>query len=158
MKPALHYLTAAALALWWGGFTFYALVVIPAAQHVLHSHVKVGFITQEVTGWINGCGTVALAFLLWHRLAEPGGTSRARRWFWIAWLVLLVGQICLFLLHPQMDALLDFSNREILDEPRFYSLHRVYLCISTVQWLAGLGLLGMFIPQPMGPDQRREGR
>ena len=154
MKPVLHYLTILTLALWWGGFTFYALVVIPAAQHVLHSHVKVGFITQEVTGWINGCGTITLVFLLGHRLAAPGGTARARRWFWRAWLVLLVGQIFLLLLHPRMDALLDFAHREILDEPRFYFLHRVYLCVSTAQWLAGLGLLGMVLPRNAVSDAK----
>ena len=60
MNSARRFLTTLALALWWGGFTFYALVVIPTAQKVLHSHVKVGFITQQVTGWLNWCGVLAL--------------------------------------------------------------------------------------------------
>ena len=148
MNSVRRFLTTLALALWWGGFTFYALVVIPTAQKVLHSHVKVGFITQQVTGWLNWCGVAALVFLLWHLLTEQGWSPRARRVFWISWLVMLAAQISLFILHPRLDALLDFSAREILDEPRFYFLHRVYLCVSTGQWLAGVVLFRSLFRAP----------
>ena len=129
-------LARAAFALWWGGFTFYAIVVIPTAQKVLHSHVKVGFITQEVTHWINLAAVLALALLLWELLSATPLTLRRRRWLWAAWLVMAAMQAALFLLHPALDRLLDFSAREITDEPLFYFLHRVYLILSTVQWLA----------------------
>ena len=131
-----HTLALATFALWWGGFTFYAVAVIPTAQKVLHSHVKVGFITQEITHWLNLAAVLALAFLLWELLRAAQLTPRSRRWLWGAWLVMAAMQIALFILHPMLDRLLDFSAREITDEPRFYFLHRVYLCVSTVEWLA----------------------
>ena len=149
-----HTLALATFALWWGGFTFYAIVVIPTAQKVLRSHTRVGFITQEVTQWINWCGALALVLLLWKLLAEPPHAPRARRWLWISWCMMLAAQLTLFLLHPQLHALLDFSAREITDEPRFYFLHRVYLCVATVQWLAALGifrLLGGTLTPPPAP-------
>lgn len=131
-----HTLALATFALWWGGFTFYALAVIPTAHNILHSHVRVGFITQQVTHWINIAAVVALAFLLWELLGSARFTARRRRWCWGAWLTIITMQTGLFLLHPMLDRLLDFAAREILDEPRFYFLHRLYLGLSTGQWLA----------------------
>lgn len=136
MARLRHTLALAAFGLWWGGFTFYAVAVIPNAQKVLHSHVKVGFITQEVTHWINAAAVLALTFLLWELRQAELPTPRRRRWLWGAWLVMVTMQIALFTLHPMLDRLLDFSARDIIDEPRFYFLHRVYLCVSTVEWLA----------------------
>lgn len=143
-----HTLALATFALWWGGFTFYAIVVIPTAQKILRSHTRVGFITQEVTQWINICAVVALGFLVWELLSAALLTSRRRRWLWTAWLVMVAVQIGLFILHPMLDRLLDFSAREIIDEPRFYFLHRVYLCLSTVQWLAAWLVLRSWFVEP----------
>ena len=146
-----HALALAAFALWWGGFTFYAVVVIPTAQKILRSHTRVGFITQEVTHWINLASVIALVFLGWELLRAAALTPGRRRALWIAWLLMAGLQIGLFILHPMLDRLLDFSAREILDEPRFYFLHRVYLCLSTAQWLAGWVMLGgWFAPNGAG--------
>jgi len=53
------------LAVWWGGFTFYALVVVPTGHKVLKSKVHQGFITQQVTDRLNvlaaATGRAALA-------------------------------------------------------------------------------------------------
>ena len=62
-----------------------------------------------------------------------------------------VSLAALVLLHPLMDALLDAPRRVVLDGDRFYSLHRVYLIVSTVQWLAGLVCLIWLLQ----PPQRR---
>lgn len=143
-------LALATFALWWGGFTFYAVVVIPSAQKVLHSHVKVGFITQQVTHWINLAAVLALALLWWELLRAALLTPRRRRWLWTAWLVMAAMQTGLFILHPMLDRLLDFSTREILDEPRFYFLHRVYLILSTVEWLAAWVVLAGWFGRASG--------
>jgi hypothetical protein len=44
------------MAAWMGGFTFYALIVIPTAERVLDSMRDTGFITQQVTRWLNLIG------------------------------------------------------------------------------------------------------
>ena len=148
-----HTLALATFALWWGGFTFYAVVVIPTAQKVLRSHTRVGFITQQVTHWLNLVAVLALLFLLWELLGAALLTPRRRRWLWGAWLVMAAMQAGLFILHPMLDRLLDFTAREIIDEPRFYFLHRVYLCVSTVEWLAAWVVLAGWFEHANGADK-----
>ena len=141
------------LALWFGGFTFYALVVVPTGHQVLGSKVRQGLITQLVTQRLNALAGVTLAALLWQLVASrgAGGSTGSRRVAWISWAVLAVSLAALVLLHPLMDALLDAPRRVVLDDDRFYSLHRVYLIVSTVQWLAGLVCLIWLLQ----PPQRR---
>lgn len=128
------------LALWWGGFTFYALVVVPTGHHVLRSKVRQGFITQEVTNKLNWLGAVTLALLLWQMLAarREGVSPRCFRATAWSWAVLAVTLAALFWLHPHLDALLDPVNRSVVDDDKFYALHRWYLIVATGQWLAAL--------------------
>ena len=42
-----RFLVLIALFFWQGGFTFYAAVVVPVGQQVLHSHLRQGFVTQS---------------------------------------------------------------------------------------------------------------
>ena len=127
------------LAVWWGGFTFYALVVVPTGHKVLRSKVRQGFITQAVTNQLNVLGVVTLALLLWQWAATrrdpiPPGWSRAAI---LSWVVLAVTLAVLCWLHPRLDALLDAGQRAVLDDDKFYAWHRIYLVVATVQWLAG---------------------
>lgn len=137
------------MALWFGGFTFYALVVVPTGHQVLGSKVRQGLITQRVTHQFNVLAGVTLAVLLWQLVAsrEAGRVTGSRRMAWISWAVMAVSLAALVWLHPQMDALIDTSHRVVLDDDRFYSLHRVYLIVATVQWLASL-LCFIWLLQP----------
>lgn len=125
-------------AFWLGGLTFYAAVVIPTAHDVLGSHRRVGFITQRVTQGINLAGAAALAVLLIHLIAcWPG--RRWQRWGLLAtWLLMAGVQLALFRLHPALDRLLDDKSRQILDEYRFYGLHRIYLILTIIQQIGGI--------------------
>lgn len=127
-------LVVLALAMWIGGLTFYAGVVVPVGTEILGS-VEQGFITQQVTGLLNLFAAGACVILMWDIVRER---SRAKV---VAYLVLLITQIGLFLLHPQLDALLDPANRVVNESETFYSWHRAYLWTTAVQWLAGLGYL-----------------
>ncbi len=126
-------------AFWLGGLTFYAAVVIPTANKVLGSHLRVGFVTQQVTGWINVSATVALLVLLVPLLAGRASTQRG---LWLVllgtWLMMAGSQAGLFVLHSVLDGLLDPARRQILDEDRFYGLHRAYLITTMMQQAAGL--------------------
>src|SRR2546428_9021513 len=64
-----RFLVLAALMFWQGGFTFYAAVVVPVGQQVLGSDLEQGFITRQVTQWLNVAGAVALVPLAWDVLA-----------------------------------------------------------------------------------------
>src|SRR5262245_30872810 len=48
------------LCLWFGGFTFYALVVIHVGHRVFRGRLEVGFLTQAVTHWLNLIGGAVL--------------------------------------------------------------------------------------------------
>ena len=126
------------LTVWWGGFTFYALVVVPTGHKVLRSKVRQGFITQQVTTKLNLLAAVTLALLAWQTatLRREGGPPGRFRLAVLSWGVLALA--ALFWLHPHLDALLDSVNRIVTEEDRFYALHRWYLIIASVQWLAGL--------------------
>lgn len=136
--PALfrRYLVVLAFALWFGGLTFYALVVIPTAHGVLKSHLRVGFITQGVTHWINAAAVGALVLFLWELVAGWKKGSAAFRLG--SWIVMVAAQAALFGLHPVLDQLLDPRAREIVEPDRFYELHRIYLIVTAVQWGAAL--------------------
>lgn len=119
------------LALWWGGLTFYSLVVVPIGSEFLGASAQ-GFVTQRVTHWLNGIGVVTLVLLLWNLTA-------ARRRLLIATRLLMASCLAgLAVLHGSLDALLDPQLWSVNHVERFYNLHRVYPLVTAVQWLAGL--------------------
>lgn len=133
------WLAALAFAFWMGGFTFYAAVVIPTAHEVLGSHLEVGFITRQVTWWLNWAAVPALALLLWRLIAARADAStRSRRALAISLAAMTLAQLALFVLHPRLDAMLDSGAQSIMHRARFYSAHRIYLLVSAAQWLAAV--------------------
>ena len=139
MKSLRRFLTFTVFAFWMGGFTFYAGVVIPTAHEVLGSHREVGFITQQVTRWINLVSLLALALLTWNLIAERrGGTAPSKRLLRITLGMMAATQIALFAEHPILDRMLDVETQNIASRAHFYTLHRVYLLTAAVQWLAAM--------------------
>jgi hypothetical protein len=128
----------AALMFWQGGFTFYAAVVVPVGQNVLRSHTRQGFITRQVTDYLNLAGAAALLPLAWDAAAarDPAGRRRRLRWLTWAGMVVLLG--VLVWLHPRLEQLLDAESQRVLDRHAFRTGHRWYLWVSTVQWALGL--------------------
>jgi hypothetical protein len=131
--------------LWQGGFTFYGAVVIPAGHRVLGTHLEVGFITQDVTLWINVLGDISCALLLLNLLSFGHRQRRLTQGLLGTLLVIAVAQIVLHLLHPAMDALLDSKDHELLQRPAFDRLHRIYLLTATLQWVAAMVQLWLVI-------------
>ncbi len=136
------------LALWWGGFSFYAGRVVFIGHEVLRSKIRQGFITERVTTELNWLALAALAVAGWELLARRPSTRRAA---WFCWIVALLSTAALFALHSKMAGMLDFTARQITDDAHFYQWHRVYLLFATVQWLAVavLGLMFHFTTWPM---------
>lgn len=135
MPPAARLWTA----VWWGGLTFYAGVVVPIGTDVLGATTQ-GFVTQRVTHWLNGAGAIAIVLTV-------GEVFRLRsRGTWIAWGTVATTLAVLAALHPAMDVLLEVGTHTVADGERFYSLHRVYLWVTAVQWLAGGWLLARLTP------------
>ena len=126
-----RFLAVAALAVWIGGLTFYAAVVVPVGGELL-GETQQGFVTQRVTNWLNGIGAVALLLVGVYLLEQRG------RLLFSNWCVLLLIQIGLFLVHVSLDRMLEHETTSVLDPDRFYGVHRIYLLLTTTQWLFGV--------------------
>jgi hypothetical protein len=133
-----RFIVLAVVAVWLGGFTFYAAFVIKIAQRVLGSHLRVGFITQEVTRVMNFWGIAALALLAIDSLIAWRRSHRATRWLAaLTWTAMAGGLTALLALHPTLDRMMDPVAKQVTDDG-FYNLHRLYLIIATAVWSAGL--------------------
>jgi hypothetical protein len=134
-----RYATVLLLAMWMGGFTFYALVVIPTATKVLGSIRLAGFITQQVTNWLNLIGVAVILFFLWNVTAEWNQQTRVRRMCLAGmWGVMALTHSGLFIVHRFIDHQLTIPSHTIGDYDGFLTLHTVYLFIATTQWVAAL--------------------
>jgi hypothetical protein len=152
-----RFLVLAVLFFWQGGFTFYASVVVPVGQHVF-GHLRQGFITRQVTVYLNVAGAVALAVLLGDLLLAGDGAVWRRRGRWFLWAGMLACLLFLFWLHGRLDELLVPKGFLIRDGEAFRPRHRLYLWISTVQWALGLLYLVFILASWRAEDQlsRRE--
>lgn len=134
-----RYLVLLATALWFGGFTFYSLVVIHTGHKVFGGMREVGFLTQQVTWWLNLIGVVALLILLWNALVCWRQTQPLVCSGLLAtWLVMGLIELALFALHPHLDQMLDPHGYAILQRASFRHLHNWYVNLSTIQWGATL--------------------
>ena len=117
-------------ALWWGGLTFYAVIVVPAATDAFGSTAQ-GFVTQRVTNAHN-CLLVLMALcLVAENWVRPG------RWLGVVTIGLVVAAGLLIFQHAQLSALMNFSERSVPES--FYSEHAIYLWLTAVEW--GLGIV-----------------
>lgn len=120
-------LAIALLLIWWGAFTFYAGIVVSVGMKVLGSHTEMGFITQEVTNYLNYISLPIFLFVSY--------IFRAEKWLFRLGILLIILQIILFVLHGKLFNLLDFQLLTVKSKTVFYSLHRIYLLVSTLIWL-----------------------
>jgi hypothetical protein len=142
MRFLRQFLVLAALMFWQGGFVFYAGVVVPIGTEVLGSAQEQGRITRRVAVWLNWSGAAALVPLGWdayvdrrHRLARRG---RLMTWF-----VMAAALAVLFWMYPTLDAMFDPEAVHISNRPSFRTLHRIYLWMSSVQWVAGVAFAAL---------------
>lgn len=144
MRALLRYVVLATVIFWLGGFTFYTSIVVPIGTTQLGRDGQ-GFITREVTRSINAAAVVALAALLVD-LSLTADPSPARRWWRRGlWLWMAACQVALYWLHARLDTYLDPATHGVTARPTFYQLHRLYLWLHTVQWLAMLAELMLML-------------
>jgi len=135
------FLLIVTVAISFGGFTFYASVVVPTGGFVL-DETSQGFVTHRVTHFLNCANGVTLGVLLWECVAgSTARTSREQQVFVGLIVVLAASLLSLVVLHPRLDALLQYRDFTVLDPDVFYRLHQYYLWSSTLQWLATLFVL-----------------
>lgn len=131
------------LVLWWGGLTFYAAIVVPLGIEQFGG-VEQGSLTQRVTSRLNVAGTIAgiclLADALWCRHRKCRAVMAS---------VLLGLQVWLWFLHLRLSRWLDATSMSSDSGVSFYHEHRIYLWVTTAQWLIGLACLWMWCVRPL---------
>jgi hypothetical protein len=139
-----RFLVVQALLLWQGGFLFYAAVVVPIGTDTLGPFAQ-GRVTRHVTDVMNLIGAIALVVLAWDQWANVA-SARYRRARWALWGVLATTLAGLAVLHAAVGRHVDFgSDGRVTDYPAFYLWHRVYLYVSTLQWVAGLAYTAIML-------------
>jgi Na+-driven multidrug efflux pump len=132
-----RFLALIALFYWQGGFTFYASVVVPIGQQVF-GPLRQGFLTRQVTVYLNLAGALALVVLVWDLLTARDPSKWRRRTRWLLWIGMMLTLLWLIRLHGLLDEHLVAKGYIIRDADAFRPGHRLYLWISTVQWAWGL--------------------
>jgi hypothetical protein len=139
---ARRYLVLLTLAFWMGGFTFYTGVVIPTGNQVLGSERDIGFITQQVTNWLNAIGVLALVILGCSAWFERRGVPRVLMLF--SWLAMALLQAGLFYVHSVLDGRLETATHKINGPMHiFFNWHRLYMVIASAQW--GFALIYLWL-------------
>ena len=147
-----RFLVVQALLLWQGGFLFYAAVVVPIGTETLGAFAQ-GRVTRHVTDVMNVIGVIALLILVWDQWANAE-SARCRRARWALWAVLAATLAGLAVLHAAVGRHVEFGpDGRVTDYPAFYWGHRVYLYVSTVQWVAGLAYTVVLLRAWIGTPQ-----
>lgn len=133
-----RFIVLVALMFWQGGFMFYGGVVVPVGSQVLGSDTQQGFITQAVTNALNLAGLVCLVIWGVNLYWERRDVSRFETAAWGTTFVLLAA---LVLIHLGMDEVLDVKSTSVTNHTRFGMFHKLYIGISSIQWLLSLSLL-----------------
>lgn len=146
MKTLHHLILLALFATWFGGFTFYTAIVVPIGTDVLGSSRTQGFVTQQVTDKLNLIGGPTILMMLIDLIYFRRTRSRKMNlWFTATLTGIAVLWFVLLIVHPMLDAMLQPEHEHVLDDAKFYSLHRVYLWTSTIQWLLCWVWLALYV-------------
>jgi hypothetical protein len=130
-----RFFVTTSLAIWWGGLTFYAAVVVPLGVEQFGSSEQ-GSLTRRVTVRINAAGAMAGSCLLVDALCKKPRRLR------VAMASGLLGlQFWLWVLHSRLSRLLDGATLTPNFTDVFYQEHRIYLWVTSAQWLLGLACL-----------------
>jgi len=105
---------------------------------VLGSSEAQGMITVRVTDSLNLTGVAALVLLAWELLAARDPSRRRTAIRWSCWSFAAVCHVVLFIVHHQLEGMMDPDRTFVVKRASFYSVHRIYLWTSMVQWTACL--------------------
>lgn len=126
------------ILLWLGAFTFYAAIVVPIGSEVV-GKTSQGFVTQQVTYWINGFSLAVIASLI-ADFGRRRGTSRIV-------LTSLFGlqTVLLLYLHGKLSDYLHREQLGVAESDVFYEWHRGYLIVSSSQWATAIAIVALLI-------------
>ncbi|QDT08157.1 hypothetical protein [Planctomycetes bacterium K23_9] len=125
-------------AIYWGGLTFYTGIVVRISHDVLNDPMDGGLITQRVTAWLQILGAAAVVLMLMNALIVAKRSTLHGGLLIGCSSILGCAVLGLFIVHGQLDAVIDVSNATIIDRDGFTIGHQRYNQLTTVQWIASL--------------------
>ncbi len=125
----LYFWIASAVWIFWlGGVTFYIAVVVPIGGEVIGPDIQ-GQVTRHVTRVINWVAIPVGCILVIH------ARSSQSRSFWLMTATHFVILASLFIVHRELALRMNNQSPVAFSTWSFYSVHRLYLWMTTVQWM-----------------------
>ncbi|XZE33090.1 hypothetical protein SH501x_003863 [Pirellulaceae bacterium SH501] len=118
-------------AIWWGGLTFYAAIVVPLGTEQFGSFGQ-GLVTQQVTRYLNALAIIVAV------MAIAEGCLEKRPIMCAAGILLGGVTAALMYQHTLLVPRIDTAVESVADD--FYDAHATYLWLTTLQWCIGLFL------------------
>lgn len=127
-----------AFALHWGGLTFYAGVVVRISHDVLNDPMDGGLITQRALAVLQILGVVFIVSTACNWIAVRRQSRKLSLLLLGSAVIFGCTLVGLFVVHAQLDSLIDVTAFEITDRVAFELGHRRYKQLTAVHWLASL--------------------
>lgn len=143
LRELIRLATFWAIAIWQGGFIFYAGFVLKIGARELASDLAQGFITRRVTLELENLGWIALiiwGIALWGTRFSRQSLKMTVAILWCAIVAIHLG------LHFQwhaVDRALDVSAHAVRDADAFHIAHRIFMWAATLQLLLVVILSGV---------------
>lgn len=117
-----------------GGFSFYLAIVVPIGGNTIGPEVQ-GLVTEHVSKITNIFGLIAGIIWVFRSHAQKFGWSCLSQG-----VVLIASSIALMVLHAEVVASLNLKPMNLFSDWTFYGIHRLYMWITLLQWLAMVAL------------------
>ena len=154
MRVATRILFVMIFALYWGGLTFYTGFVVRIIHSVLNNPMDGGLITQKVTIVLQTLGLCTIPLMLVNDFTVARSSRRLGLALLTLTLVLSSSLVALFIVHWQLDAVIDTKEMSITNRIEFDSAHRRYNQSTTVQWIAAVLYLPLAVHSWRVTDSR----
>lgn len=128
-------------AIFWGGLTFYTGFVVRISHSVLGDPFEGGLITQQVTSVLQWLAVAAIALMTINGVSVRKQLRKQGTILLACTVILAFSVGGLFVVHRQLDAVINRSEGGVTDRAAFDVGHRHYNQLTTIEWLATLAYL-----------------
>ncbi|MEM9366327.1 MAG: hypothetical protein AAGD07_10035 [Planctomycetota bacterium] len=141
MASLLRFIFLIVFALHWGGLTFYTGFVVRISHNVLSNPMDGGLITQRATSVLELLSLVSLVLMALNCVHVMRHSRRLG--YCLAGCIVLLGLslLGLFVVHGQLDAVIDERVYEVVRRDVFDTGHRRYKQLVTIHWVVSLAYL-----------------
>lgn len=145
MVLTLRILLLFTVALFWGGLTFYTGFVVRISHDILNDPMDGGLITQRVTSLLQWLAAISVIPMAINAMVIRRHSVKFGNALLLSTGVFGCAVVGLFIVHQQLDSVIDISQGEVTDAVLFETGHRSYNRLTTIEWLATVAYLPLTI-------------